>query len=202
MSDWLSNIVDKEKLQDNLTFVSLFIAIYEHTVDYTVNSIKSLLCNYSIIDGQEHWDETETYKNTIRNRIVDNKGNKDLTKASFLWLVDDGAISQDEYYRFLEIKAIRNRFAHELTATIFEGVSEIEVKALVELCEMLQKISRWFFVTVEAPIMGYELPDHEEPGDIQSAGSLMFQMILEVLYNGKSDEYKAIIANIRKNEVE
>jgi hypothetical protein len=45
--------------------------------------------------------------------------------------------------------------------------------------------------------MGYEIPDVEESGDIQSAGSLVFQMLLEVLYKGKSEEYKSIVAKIR-----
>lgn len=197
MSDWLANVVDKEVLQDNLTFVSLFIAIYEHTVDYAISNIKSLLCDFWIEDGKERWRETETYIQEIRNRIVDEKGNKDITKASFLWLVDNGAISSSDYKNFLEIKAVRNKYAHKLTTTIFEGVSESEISKLVNMCEMLQRISRWFFVNVEAPIMGYEIPDIEEPGDIQSAGSLVFQMLLDVLYNGKSEEYKAIVAKIR-----
>ena len=197
MSDWLANIVDKEVLRDNLTFVSLFIAIYEHTVDYAISNIKSLLCDLYFEDGKEQWKETESYKQEIRNRIVDEKGNKDITKASFLWLVDNGAISSSDYTSFLDIKAVRNKYAHELTTTIFEGVSESEISKLISMCELLQRISRWFWVNVEAPIMGYEVPDVEEPGDIQSAGSLVFQMLLEVLYNEKSEEYKSIVAKIR-----
>jgi hypothetical protein len=156
-----------------------------------------LLCDFCIKNGKEQWKETEAYKQEIRNRIVDEKGNKDITKASFLWLVDNGVISSSDYKNFLDIKAVRNKYAHELTTTIFEGVSELEISKLVNMCEMLQRISRWFFVNVEAPIMGYEIPDVEESGDIQSAGSLVFQMLLEVLYNGKSEEYKSIVAKIR-----
>ena len=197
MSDWLSNIVSKEILQDNLSFVSLFIAVYEHTVDYTVSSIRSLLCDLSINEGNECWKETEHYKREIRNRVVDTKGNKDITKASFLWLIDNDAISTADYDRFIEIKSIRNKYAHELISVIFEGVSEAEVKLLFDMIALLQKIGRWFYVNVDAPIMGYEIPEGLEPGDIQSAGSAVLQILLDVLYNGKSEEYKTLVTKIR-----
>lgn len=92
MPDWLNNITDKSILQDNMTFVSLYIAIFENMTDYVVSNIKSFLCDWSIKAGKEVYRETIEYKEKIRNRIVDDKGNKDVTKASFLWLVDNGAI--------------------------------------------------------------------------------------------------------------
>lgn len=198
MHDWLENIVNKEALQENLTFASLFIAVYEHVVDYAIDHVKSLLCDLSLCDGKEHWEETECYKKEIRNRIVDEKGNKDITKASFLWLVDNDAISSIDYERFLEIKAVRNKYAHELMTVIFEGVSDAEIKLLIEMCMLLQKVGRWFYVNVDAPIMGYELPENEEPDDILPAGSVILQIMLDILYRGKSEEYKALLAQLEK----
>lgn len=194
MTNWIENIIDKDILQDNLTFVSLFIAVYEHMTDYVVDNVKSLLCNFSIEDCEAKWTETESYKSKIRNRIVDELGNKDKTKASFLWLVDNDAISRDDYSAFLEIKMVRNKFAHELSTIILQGINEQHVKLFFSMCDMLKRISRWFFINIDAPIMGYELPAEDEQENIESAGSMVFQIIIDVLYNGKSEQYKEIIA--------
>lgn len=72
--------------------------------DYVESNIKYFLCNVGIRDGKEFCDETDTYKRNIKNRIVDDKGNKNKTKASFLWLVDKDALSRTDYDKFLEIK--------------------------------------------------------------------------------------------------
>ena len=61
-----------------------------------------------------------------------------------------------------------------------------------------------FFVEIEALIAGYEMPENADIDNIQSAANLTFDIILNVLYNGKSEEYKTMIATIkdgRKHEV-
>jgi hypothetical protein len=194
MGNWTENILDRDILQDNLTFVPLFIAVYEYTTSYVVDNIRSLLCDICIEDGKEKWIETEIYKSEIQNRIVDKLGNKDKTKASFIWLVDNDAISQDDYNVFLESKMVRNKFAHELTTTIFQGIEDQHIMLLINLCEMLKRISQWFFIEVELPIMGDELLNDVKHEDIESAGSVIFQVIMDVLYNGKSEQYQEIIA--------
>lgn len=198
MGEWFENIVDKDFLQDNLTFASLFIAIYEHMADYVVSNVESFLCNLGIEDGKMVCKKTEKYKSEILNRIVDEKGNKDKTKASFLWLVDNGAITTKDYEKFIAIKNIRNKYAHELTNIIFEGVEESEIILLFDMHSLYCSISRWFFVEIEAPIMGYEIPENADVNEIQSAANYAFNIVLNVLYNGKSEEYKSIIASIKE----
>jgi len=119
MMNWLENITDKDFLQDNMTFASLYIAVYENMIDYVASNIKFFLCDYALKDGKEVCRETEAYKVQIKNRIVDEKGNRNAIKASFLWLVDRGAITVSEYGRFLELKEIRNRYAHEMVNVIY-----------------------------------------------------------------------------------
>ena len=100
MSDWFENLVNKDYLQDNLTFASLYIALFENMTDYVVSSVKDFLCNISVKNGKMVCTETSEYRTQIRNRIVDDKGNKDITKASFLWLSEgisgvDASANQD-----------------------------------------------------------------------------------------------------------
>lgn len=66
MADWLENITDKDALQNNLTFASIYIAIYEYMTDYIVSTVKDFLCNIGIQDGKETCDETSVYRKEIK----------------------------------------------------------------------------------------------------------------------------------------
>ena len=48
MAEWFENLVNKDYLQDNLTFASLFIALYENMTDYVVSSVRDFLCNIGV----------------------------------------------------------------------------------------------------------------------------------------------------------
>lgn len=200
MADWLENLVDKDYLQDNLTFASLYIALFENMTDYVVSSVKDLLCDIGIRDSKLFCEETDKYRRQIRKRVVDDKGNRDATKASFLWLIDHGAITPADFDKFLQIKQVRNKYAHELFEVITRGITESEVGLLFDMHSLYRTISRWFFVEIEAPIAGYEIPENADIDNIQSAANLTFSIILNVLYNGKSEEYQSIIASIKDGE--
>lgn len=200
MAEWFENLINKDYLQDNLTFASLFIALYENMTDYVVSNVKAFLCDIGVKDGEMIYIETGEYVSVIRNRIVDDKGNKDRTKASFLWLVDQGAITSADYDKFLQIKKIRNKYAHELSNVIMLGIQENEIALLFDMHSLYSAISRWFFVEIEAPIMGYEIPENTDVSSIQNGANFAFSIMLNVLYNGKSEEYKSMIASIKEGK--
>lgn len=197
MAEWFKNLVNKDYLQDNLTFASLFIALYENMTDYVVSGVRDFLCEIGIRDGKMFCKETDEYRRQIQKRVVDDKGNRDLTKASFLWLIDHGAITSADFDSFLQIKQVRNKYAHNLSEVIMTGITESEVALLFDMYSLYRKISGWFFVEIEAPILGYEVPPDADVSNIQSASNLMFSIMLNVLYNGKSEEYQSIIASIK-----
>ena len=105
MLEWFKNIADENVIQDNLTFASLFIAMYENMVDYVVSNLKGFLCDVEVRDGKEIWKSTNIYRDEIKKRIVDQFGNTDVTKASFLWLVDNNAITESDYKEKESIKS-------------------------------------------------------------------------------------------------
>ena len=63
MAEWFENLVNKDYLQDNLTFASLFIALYENMTDYVVSSVRDFLCDIGIRDGKMFCEETDEYRN-------------------------------------------------------------------------------------------------------------------------------------------
>lgn len=193
-TEWLNNLVDEKFLSDNLTFVSLYIAVYENFADYVVSNIESFLCEESIENGEYVIKKTQVYRDEIKNRPVDDKNNRDITKASFLWLKDNGAISADDYESFLKIKSIRNKYAHELTSIILSGVDgKVEIKAFFDMISLYKKITKWWFINIEAPILGYEI---NEDAEIYNSANGAFDLIIEVLYNGKSEKYKSMLKDL------
>lgn len=199
MLEWFKNIADENVIQDNLTFASLFIAMYENMVDYVVSNLKGFLCDVEVRDGKEIWKSTNIYRDEIKKRIVDQFGNTDVTKASFLWLVDNNAITESDYKCFLESKRIRNKYAHELVNVMMQGVTENEIKQLFDMFALYQKITKWYFCEIEAPILGEELPDSVDSTEVSSFATIVFSMVLEVLYRGKSKEYKEMLEKFEKD---
>ncbi len=197
MNDWLDNVVDKNILQDTLTFTSIFIAVYEHMTDYVESNVEGFLNEIAVEDGKYISKKSKEYKSEIENKIVDEKGNKDKIKASFQWLVSHGAITSEEYERFLVLKAIRNKYAHELTDIIYAGVDKEKILLLFEMHSLYSKITRWFFIQIEAPLMGDEIPEDADMDKITNVANFLFNIILDVLYKGKSEEYKAMLTSIR-----
>lgn len=190
---WLINTTDKDILQTNLSFISLFIAVYENMVDYVETNLESFLCEEYIENGKLKYKKTPEYKKEILNRIVDDKGNKNVTKSCFLWLVDNNAITQGDYEDFLVIKEVRNRYAHNLTDVIYQSVSEHEIKSFAKMRDLYRKISKWYFLNIDATIMGYELPDESDWNDVLSGVDIMFSMIIDILFDEKEEQYKSML---------
>ena len=59
---WLINTTDKDILQTNLSFVSLFIAVYENMVDYVETNLESFLCDVYVENGELKYIKTQKYK--------------------------------------------------------------------------------------------------------------------------------------------
>ena len=201
MIEQFENLVNKDYLQDNLTFTSLFIALYENMTDYVVSNVKDFLCDIGIKDGKMFCEVTEAYREQIQKRVVDDNGNRDISKASFLWLVDHSAIIAADFDKFLQIKKVRNKYAHELFNVIKTGLTETEITLLFDMHSLYRKISLWFFNEIEKPTSNCKMPPAADANGIQTVANFMFDIILNVLYNGKSEEYQSIIASIKDGQM-
>lgn len=189
----LKNITDYNELKEKLAFVSIFIAIYENMADFVECNVKSLLCHESIVDGEYTIQETPLYKEKIRKHPVDDKGNRNITKASFLYLKDIAIIDQSDYELFLVIKEVRNKFTHELTDIILGEVTEEDVDLFIKLLFLRQKISRNWFIIIEAPIAGFKITDDIDKDGICSVQDYLFAIAIDVLYCKNEEKYKRIL---------
>lgn len=194
------NICDKEILQTNLSYMALYIGLYEHMADMIRTRIESFLCHEMCIDedGKCKYTHNDLYKKVIMQRVVDEYGNKDVLKASMLWFVDSGAITQEEYELFLSLKDLRNSFTHEMSQHMWDGLSEEHAPKLAQLLDLYCKIDKWWINEIEIPIAGDEVPDSYDREGVESVAFITFKMMINTLYADKSDEYLKIIHDLQR----
>lgn len=184
----MDNIFNKEKLSLNLQIISLHIAVYESMVDYVVSNVRYFYCTGFYYEDEKYHDYIDdAYYGEVKNRIVDDKGNKDTTKASFLWLQDWGIIDQEDYSLFLKVKEIRNDYAHEMLQFIVDGVDESRIENFVKMVELYKKIANKWFLGVDASIMGVDL-ENADIDNIHSVNNEIFDIILNTLYLNKGKQ--------------
>lgn len=167
---FLEKISDEHTLRDNLSFISLYIALFENFADNIEERIKCFFCieTLKIENGKITAEENEKYRRVIKNRKVDDKGNKNILKSSMLWLKDNGAINDDDYNIFTKAKEQRHLFAHELMACLFQGITEEEFKLFIELFALYKKIDMWWINEIEIPCSGQFTPGRYEENEVHS----------------------------------
>ena len=190
------NIFDESNLKESLAFVALFVALYENFADLVVDRVE---CFYSKgftlqKDGSIKAVLDEKYNNEVKNRTVDDKGNKNVLKATLLWFKDMDAITEADYSLFLEVKEKRNKFVHRLTNVVMEGVEERDVKLFFEFFNLYKKLDRWWINEFEIPIAGEFEPGTYDENEVRSVITELYELMIGVLYLGKSEEYKTLIS--------
>ena len=193
--EMLNNVVDEKILQDNLSFTAFYIAVYENFAYIVQDRIKSFYCHRMTRkeDGTFEYEYDEEYVNLIKNRIVDDKGNKNPLKASVLWFVDAGAITMDDYELFLKIKEQRNVFVHQLTDVILRGNTEEEIVLFFQMFELYQKIEKWWINEIEIPCSGEFLPDSYNRDEVESVITGLYKLMIDVLFLGHSEKLKQFV---------
>lgn len=193
---YLEIIGDKDTLSNQLQFVALFIAMYEKVVDFVEENVKFFLCHICIESGKLEFVETKKYKDEIKNKAVDDKGNKNKTKASFLFLVDCGIISSDDYSLFEELHVKRNKYVHEMFSVILEDIEKEEIELFFKMLNLYDKITKNWFIEIEAPIAGIVLTDKMKEESVCFDTGL-FDLIIQSLF-GDSEKIKDIIENAKR----
>ena len=157
---FLENVADKDYLSNRLQFLALFIALYEKIIDFAEETVKDFLCNGIHIDnGVPKVIESERYKKVITNRVIDDKGNKNKTKASFLYLVETGIISNEDISLVEQARKKRNSYVHEMFSSIINDINEEDYELFFQMIKLFDKMTKNWFIEVEAPIEGIELTE-------------------------------------------
>lgn len=191
----LYNISDEETLKGNLIIPAFFIALYENFISLTIDRIKGFLCHdiHFTDDGKIEYYPSPRYKAEIIKRKNDAGKTIGVLFASMLWFVDNNAITQNDYDLFLRIREQRNKFTHELTDYLLHGCNETEIEMFFDLFYLYKKIDKWWINEIEIPCAGDDIPQDYDPDGSQSVVSVLFDIMMSVIFLGKSKEYKEIM---------
>ena len=195
----LENVSDKDNLQFTLASLAIYIGLYEAFSDMVEGHVESFLCQDCSLnsEGTLAFKSSDLYRAKIKKRIVDEKGNKDILKATMLWFVEEGAITQAEYDNFLILKEYRNSYVHQMCDHILNGLTEDDAKATVQLFELYTKVDKWWINEIEIPIMGELSPDGYDPDDVMSVAAGFFYMMFQTLFGEESQECKDMICDAK-----
>ena len=192
----LNNIWNKDILQHNLSFLALFIGMYEQFEDKVIENVDCFLNLGCSANDDTHCKKSEYYRQNILNRKVDENGNKNKLKATMLWFVDVGAITPEDYSLFLNIKEARNIYVHQLTKCVVNGISDKDIDMLVQLLNLFYKIDNWWINEIEIPTSGISASDDYPTKEAYSMIYTIYRDMINILFLGKADDYQAYLNNL------
>ena len=192
----LNNIWNKDILQHNLSFLALFIGMYEQFEDKVIENVDCFLNLGCSANDDTHCKKSEYYRQNILNRKVDENGNKNKLKATMLWFVDVGAITPEDYSLFLNIKEARNIYVHQLTKCVVNGISDKDIDMLVQLLNLFYKIDNWWINEFEIPTSGISASDDYPTEEAYSMIYTIYRDMINILFLGKADDYQAYLNNL------
>jgi hypothetical protein len=192
----LNNIWNKDILQHNLSFLALFIGMYEQFEDKVIENVDCFLNLGCSANDDTHCKKSEYYRQNILNRKVDENGNKNKLKATMLWFVDVGAITPEDYSLFLNIKEARNIYVHQLTKCVVNGISDKDIDMLVQLLNLFYKIDNWWINEIEIPTSGISASDDYPTEEACSMIYTIYRDMINILFLGKADDYQTYLNNL------
>ncbi len=129
-------------LKSNLILSSLYLSAYEILKSSIVDNIISFFSD-DFEDGKPIPDDQ--YKEEV------SKTDKDLLRASCLWLKKMGVITQEEVDQVQRIREHRNLIAHELPKVLLHPGVEIKLEYLLQIWDLVKKIELWWVKEVHMP---------------------------------------------------
>ena len=113
----LSELLKPEVFKNNLILCSLYIAYFENTIDFIIDTPKDFFSD--TFDTQKGFIPSSDVKTKVL------KLDKKPLNASLLWFKELNAISETEISDFDVLRKYRNKLAHELTKILLDDGLEI-----------------------------------------------------------------------------
>lgn len=117
-------------------------------------------------------------------------------RGSLKWLQDDGALSEQDVSRVLQIRKRRNDIVHELLKVLSEGLTEEDAHMISDLLVFNHKISVWHFREIDMPALGIELPEGTSPEEVVGGNEAILSGIFQILFLNEGSRFKNEIEKI------
>lgn len=222
-----NNILDSETLKFNLQHVSVFIAVFENLKSVVTDNVKSFYhCGFSKLEADGSIPKTKDfaikryyeiedgychyYSQDYKLKIIERKvnGKKNILLSTMLWLVENKAITREDYDNFIEARNLRNKYAHEMPTIIFEGLPADAEQTFIKLIRLYAKIDKWWINNIEIEteivargINGQEPLASYDKESVTNIARLFLDIMIQVLYCNKEEEYKKIYEQIFNQKI-
>lgn len=205
-SDFFEIVTNKEKIQKELIFYSLFLMVFENFVSFWMEQSRSFyandfswdeekrktICKFSksvTKNGETRFvpdkDSEKKYIDEVLHIIKDKGGNWNPKLSLFRWIVELGLIEESDYIILKRCYELRNTYGHEIASCLEKYVTKEEKQALQKLIDIAKKANRNWILKVEIPTNpGFKYSDfldeagnYKEP-EVYSGFDLFYSLVL------------------------
>ncbi len=171
-SDFIDIVTDKEKIQKELIFYSLFLMVFENFVSFWMEQSRSFYANdfswdekrQKLIskfskritkDGKMSFvpdkEAEKKYINEVLHLEKNKDGNWNPKLSLFRWMVGFGLVEESNFDILAKCYDKRNTYGHEIASCLERYVTKEEKKLLKDLIDIAKEASRQWILLVEIP---------------------------------------------------
>lgn len=171
----ISELLNPEVFKSNLILSSVFIAYFESTTDFIIDTPKDFFSDS--FDSERGFIPNEDYKTKVLDL------DKKPLNASLQWFKNLNAISEIEISEFNKLRRYRNKLSHELTKILLDEGLEFDeyLENLSKLFSFRIKLEKWWFFNFEADFMEIENVDRLEEEDVLTSGEMIYRLFMDLL---------------------
>ena len=169
-SDFLDIVGDRDKLQKELVFYSLFLMVFENFVSHWKETTRSFFSNgfatddqtgeqidfvkQIIVDGRILFVKDKEKEKDYNKRVFQlvKRNGKNCPKLSlFKWLANSQFIDEEDFDILEECYSKRNDYAHSIGKCLSHYVTQEEKTLLKSLIKISEKAAKNWIYEVELP---------------------------------------------------
>lgn len=169
-TDFLDIVGDKNKLQKELVFYSLFLMVFENFVSHWKETARSFFSNgfaidYQtgeqidfvkriIVDGKVRYVRDRTRENEFNERVfrrIKRNGKNNPKLSLFKWLADSQFIDAEDFDLLEKCYSKRNEYAHNIAKCLSHYVGQEEKDLFKSLIAISEKAAKKWILEVELP---------------------------------------------------
>lgn len=195
MGNW-NNILDENILKTNINFASVFVMNYECMKEFVIEQIRGFYAEKFSIDGERMvYEESVAYKEKVRSL------DRNIENASLKWFIDAGAITQEDYDTYQNIRIRRNDITHELLKNINIGFCEADAQLFANMLRIYNKLDKWWINEIEIPTSADDIPEDYDRDGVCGGQALMLSIINEIVFGDSGDKYKKLLNEYIKSGI-
>ena len=192
MDNW-KNILDEDILKNNIFFVTVFVMTFECLKQSVIEQIRTFYSeHFSLVGDEMVYEESSAYKEKVR--ALD----KNIENASLKWFIDSGAITQEDYDTYQEIRKRRNDITHQLLKNLYNGFVEEDARLFADMLRIYNKLDKWWINEIEIPTSTDEIPEDYDRDSVCSGQALMLSIINEIVFGNDEEKYKELLNELTK----